>query len=387
MRLELTAADPAALLSKLLKTDVELSDVGQISGLAVQLTIQRSQFSKVQAVCRAEGATWKVLRSTGLLRLLRQALGRPVLVLGFVAILLLTLYVPTKVLFIQVEGAGDIPENKIIMHLENCGIRLGADRTEIRSERVKNALLEAMPELQWVGVNTYGCRAVVSVRPRTQAEREVPERGISSIVAARDGVIRQFTTLQGNTLCKIGQSVTQGQVLISGYSDLGICLRGTQAKGEVYAQTQHALQVLTPSEINQRGEVARQEKKYSVIIGKFRINFFKGSGISDATCVKMYSYNYMTLPGGFQLPIALVAEQTVWHGTNIVKQNPQVAGELLSACADRVLLQSMIAGQIENRYEIVTELDGVYYQVGKYACYEMIGISRPEEDLTKHEVN
>ena len=225
MRLELTAADPAALLSKLLKTDVELSDVGQISGLAVQLTIQRSQFSKVQAVCRAEGATWKVLRSTGLLRLLRQALGRPVLVLGFVAILLLTLYVPTKVLFIQVEGAGDIPENQIIMHLENCGIRLGADRTEIRSERVKNALLEAMPELQWVGVNTYGCRAVVSVRPRTQAEREVPERGISSIVAARDGVIRQFTTLQGNTLCKIGQSVTQGQVLISGYSDLGICLR------------------------------------------------------------------------------------------------------------------------------------------------------------------
>lgn len=37
---------------------------------------------------------------------------------------------------------------------------------------MKNALLSAIPELQWAGVNTYGCRAVISVRERTLPERK-----------------------------------------------------------------------------------------------------------------------------------------------------------------------------------------------------------------------
>lgn len=384
---ELTSAEPTLLLLKLLKAGIDLWDVGEIEGLAVRVTLGRNYFLLLKNLCQVDGASVKVIRSAGILRLLKRIVRRPVLVFGCLLIVVLSLYLPTKVLFVEVEGSGAVPVDKILHRAELCGIRLGADRSEIRSERVKNALLESMPELQWVGVNTHGCRAVISVRQRTQVQQEKSQQGISSLVALRDGVIREMTVLQGSGVCKVGQSVTKGQVLISGYTDLGICLRGTHAQGEIFAETQRSVGVITPSETLRRTVITRQEKKYSLIFGKFRINFFKGSGISDATCDKMYAYHYMTLPGGFQLPVALAVEESRWYDAELETTDKADATERLSDCAAEYLRQQMIAGRIVQRYEIVTALDGAYYQVGKYACYEMIGASRPEEDLGTNEIN
>ena len=366
---------------------IELRDIGEINDLSVRFSFGRNHLPLLKSICKADGATVRVLRSAGLFRLLRRVVRRPVLVLGCTVILALSLYLPTKVLFIEVDGAGVIPGDQILRKAESCGIRLGADRSEIRSEKVKNALLETMPELQWVGINTYGCRAVISVRQRTQIQTEESAEGISSVVAVRDGVIREMTVLQGTGLCKVGQSVTKDQVLISGYTDLGICLRGTHAQGEVFAETHRTICAISPSKVLRRTGIMVREKKYSLIFGNFRINFFKGSGISDTTCDKMYAYHYMTLPGGFRLPVALVVEESrQYDGEDDTLEKVTVA-KLLSDCAGAYLQQQMIAGHVEHRYEIVTASEGAYCQVGKYACYEMIGTSRPEEDLNTNEIN
>ncbi len=384
---ELTSAEPTALLRKLMNAGLELRDVGEITGLSVSVTFGRNHLPLLKSICKADGAKVRVLRSVGFFRLLRRIIRRPVLASGCMVIVALSLYLPTKVLFIEVDGAGVIPVDQILQKAESCGIRLGADRSEIRSEKVKNALLETMPELQWVGINTYGCRAVISVRQRTQVQTEEAPKGISSLVAVRDGVIREMTVLQGVGLCKVGQSVTKDQVLISGYTDLGICLRGTQAQGEVFAETQRTIRAISPSKVLRRTGITAQEKKYSLIFGNFRINFFKGSGISDTTCDKMYVYHYMTLPGGFRLPVALAVEESRQYDSEEDTLEKATAAKLLSDRAGAYLQQQMIAGRVEHRYEIVTVSEGAYYQVGKYACYEMIGTSRPEEDLNTNEIN
>ena len=152
------------------------------------------------------------------------------------------LTVPGRVFFIEIEGNQQIPDRLILEVVQENGIQFGAVRRDIRSEKIKNILLEKIPQLQWVGVNTNGCVAVISVRER-QFENDSQEYSFGSIVASRDAIIQQITVLRGTQLCKVGQAVKAGEILVSAYKDYGISVKMTGAKAEIYGQTEHNLDV------------------------------------------------------------------------------------------------------------------------------------------------
>ena len=87
------------------------------------------------------------------------------------------------------EGNQNVPENLILELASQCGLSFGTERRQVRSEQVKNALLGAVPELEWVGINTAGCVATISVRERQKGENIGQAGGVSSIVASCDGMI------------------------------------------------------------------------------------------------------------------------------------------------------------------------------------------------------
>ena len=247
---------------------------------------------------------------------------------------------------------------------------------------MKNAVLQAIPELEWIGINTSGCVATISVRER-QVDSQVPQStGVSSIVSTCDGVITQISTVAGNPVVKRGDAVKRGQVLISGYTDCGLSIIATRAKGEVYAQTSRELSVVSPKQSGYRGKILTKKKKYSVIIGKNRINFYQGSGILDTSCVKMYEEKYVTLPGGFQLPVAIVTETWILYEESTPADSSVQAESSLSQYAAFYLRNHLIAGKILSKEEILEEDNGVFRFNGKYLCEEMIGQERSEEIIT-----
>ena len=139
----------------------------------------------------------------------QSVLKRPLLYAGLALLFACSLMLPTRILGVWVEGNSTVPTRRILEAAQQSGIRLFAPCAEVRSEKMKNALLSAIPELQWAGVNTYGCRAVISVRERTLPERKPePEKTVGSIVAARDGIVESVTALQGTVLCRPGQAVS-----------------------------------------------------------------------------------------------------------------------------------------------------------------------------------
>lgn len=384
---ELTSADPAGALQAANAAGITLYNTRQMGDLTLRFDIHRADYRRLRKIAKKRGERLTYAGRQGIFWSARQLLGRPVLVLGIVLIVFLTFYLPTRVLFVQVEGNTTIPSRKILEAASECGIIFGTSRREVRSEKMKNALLSAIPELQWAGINTEGCRAVISVRERTKPEQKEDQSGICSIVAARDGVIQQLTVTNGNPICKVGQAVKAGQVLVSGYTDCGICIRATHAEAEVYAQTQRILTAVTPSEYVSRYEITASEKKYSLIIGKKRINFYKGSGISGSSCVKMYSEKYLTLPGGYRLPVALAKEEWVQFRESAGSVDEKTANGILNDFAERYLTAQMIAGQITRHSRQTVCDDGVYRQLGIYACAEMIGITRFEENLEHYEAD
>lgn len=384
---EITSADPAGALRAAAEQGIPVFEAVEDGDLSVRLAIYRRDWRKLGRLCQKRGDTLKILRQRGVYWRARALLRRPVLLVGVMAIVVLTLYLPGNVYFIRVEGNSAIPDNLILERAEECGIRFGASRRAVRSEKMKNALLEAVPELEWAGVNTQGCVATISVRERAVEAEPEPAVEAGGIVAARDGIIRSCTVLGGNPLCKPGQAVRAGELLVSGYTDYGICIRATPAKAEIYADTSRNLTALTPADMAGRGTVIRSETKYSLIIGKKRINFFQGSGISDTTCVKMTSVKTLTLPGGFALPVKLVVERREWYDTEPVPVSGEDGQRLLDAFARDYLTDTMTAGQILRQERTVERIGDIYCLTGQYACLEMIGRSTSWETLDSYGEN
>ena len=377
-------ADIPNLLQRVVKTGITLFRVQQKDLLTVYVWVRRRDLVGLKKIAANQGASATVIKRIGFYWFFRSLIRRPVMLLGITLILLLSWFVPTRILFISVEGNTATPANLILEKASQCGIFFGADRREVRSEKVKNSLLEALPELQWAGVNTYGCTAVITVTERTQKDESSVSRGVSSIVAERDGIIHSCTVTNGNPLCIEGQAVRAGETLVSGYTDCGIKIQATRAKAEIYAQTMRQLTVKTPLDFSQKGEIYQVSQKYSLILGKKRINLYKDSGISPTGCDKMYLQYYCVLPGGFQLPIAVSVERWYYRNTDTVTVGSEVSHDRAENFALDYLAGQMLSGRILGKLESIEISDAVCTLTGRYICLEMIGRERSEEIIKHH---
>ena len=387
VRLEYTSANVAEGIRAINAAGITLYRAEPVDDLTIRFSVRWRQVRALRKLISRRGEQVSSISWKGAVFAAKRMLRRPVLMAGILLILWLTLFLPSRVLFVEVEGNISVPERLILEDAAKYGLGFGTKRSLIRSEKIKNQLMQSIPSLQWVGVNTVGCRAIISVQERTDIPKSQPDSAVSSIVANRDGLIREMTVIKGSPLCKPGQTVKKGQVLISGYTDLGLVIRAEQAQGEVFAETSRSFSAAIPENWLTNVAQARSEKKYSLIIGKKRINFDKGSGILDTSCGKMYSEYYLTLPGGFRLPIALAVERWTFRNQQSEALDEAAARQILSEFAQRQLAQQMVAGRVENQYETISKLDGLFYLSGKYSCCEMIGRTRPEEIIEHHEIS
>ena len=381
VEVELTSADPGRSLMLAADAGIHVFDTRQVSDLTLMFRIRRSDLQKLKKITEKRGDTLRVTRNRGLFWTGKKLMKRPVLLLGLLVMALLALYLPGRIYFVQVEGNQLVSSRQILEAAGDCGIRFGASRREVRSEKMKNNLLAAIPELQWAGVNTKGCVAVISVREKTAGDKEDAGPSVSSMIAVKDGIIVSCTAEKGELKCRVGQAVTEGEILISGYTDCGLCIRASRSIGEIFAQTRQDLAAVTPGEYTVRASKTGVEKKYALVIGKKRINFYKDSGILGITCDKMSTVNYMTLPGGFTLPVALVTE--VWNSYECRTEfaDEARAERILYSFARTYLNQQMLAGRILQKEELISVKDSSFQLTGHYACLEMIGRERSEETL------
>ena len=380
VRVRITSAVPADILTAINNAGILFYDITAKDDLTLVGNIYIQEYLRLKNILHKQGGKIEIVKIAGIYWTVKGLLSRPVLIAGLCLIFFLTLYLPTRVLFIAVEGNSSVSDTLIIDKAKNAGIMFGSSRKAGRSEQVKNTLLGEIPQLQWVGVNTYGCLAVISVRERTAVPKMDENKCVGSIVSVRDGIVETCTVVRGTSLCKPGSAVKAGQVLISGYTDCGILIQATCAEGEVVAKTYWESEQVTPLINQKRGSLVKEKTKISILFGKNLINLWKDSGISDTRCVKMYEKKYLTLPGGFQLPFAVIRERCFYYSLESTAPDEN-AYQWLQDYSARYLKSQMIAGEILSADQELHFTDTICILQGKYHCREMIGRVRYEETI------
>lgn len=382
--LVITCADCAGLLNRIQMERIRAKDIRYQGGLELRITVSGRDYRHVCMLVEKLGGTIRIKRISAIHKSFRSIKKHPAVLLIMLLLLFLTLWLPRRVFFISVDGNDVVPANRILEAAERCGLRFGIERRLVRSEAIKNALLQEIPQLQWAGINTSGCTATISVREKTTQEvKEYTDNQVCSIVAVRDGIIQDCTVYQGNQLCTTGQAVKAGQTLVSGYTDCGTMIKATRADAEITALTFRDLEAITPAATAARGQEKTKKNNYSLRVGKKLIKLSKDSGNVDASCAKIYLEKSIRLPGGFVLPVSLICQTDISY--HCADQLPIVAEEeqWLEDFSKMYLKTSMIAGNVvSSKTELIHE-EAFSCLRGRFACIEMIGQVKYEQMLLK----
>ena len=101
--------------------------------------------------------------------------------------------------------------------------------------------------------------------------------------------------------------MTAGELLVSAYTDFGFKTQVTAARAEIYAETIRRATCVLPQHRSVKEAKTARRSAVSLLVGRRRIALF-GGGIPEKPCEKETKTYWLTLPGGFSLPLGIAQE-------------------------------------------------------------------------------
>lgn len=207
---------------------------------------------------------------------------------------------------IRIDGEGKLDEDEVEALLGECGLSVGDVKSKLDVDSIENRLLILSDDISWISVNITGTVAEVEIRETDVVEDGAERYGASNLVASASGVICGFEDVRGNIVVDIGEAVSEGELLVSGlYGSETQGFRYTSAKGKVLAEVERTLSLEIPRKYQKKEYTGRVREEKSLIFFKNEIKFFIKGGNSYASCDKIDTVEYISMPGGVEIPVGV----------------------------------------------------------------------------------
>ena len=240
----------------------------------VRLVIRASQFKKLHKIKLRTHTRVRLVNRRGGPFILRRLLCRPGLLLGTALGVALFIRLSGFYWGISISGEAPYAKSEILAAAQRCGAYIGAPRKALDTALASNRVLLELPRLSWASLNTDGCFITLNVRAALEKDAGAEHDGAYDIVASRAGLVREITAESGTVLVEVGSAVAEGQVLVSGVTEIGDPwgeepLRHllSHARAEVIAETRHTFTASCPLETVSVREKALGERRALYVLG------------------------------------------------------------------------------------------------------------------------
>lgn len=366
------SAAPERCLNRLAEAEVPFWSTSSVDAFTIRMFVFFRDLKRLRHEAeRAQAEVTVVKESPGIWFFLTW-LRRPCLLLGLALAIFMVLWSPNYIWTISVSGNETIPTSVILRAVDTLGIQFGVRTDSFQSQDIKNRLLNTVDGLQWAAVNCSGGHCQILVKERDVAPELLNRKMAADVIASRDGTIVEMSVLEGQALCQVGDTVTEGQKLVSGINDFVVNLQTARAQAEIYARTWRDLEVKTPAACEAPVEEGRETVARYLQIGRLRIKILGSSSISGVTCDKIIERNTLTLPGGITFPVTLITETCRESETESRSVTKPEASGILQTYGQWAVENSMFAGEILSEKKSITPASGCYVLQGTYSCEEMI---------------
>lgn len=385
--LRVTGAEPEQYLTELSNRHIPFRcpDPPRDYTLHVRVPARyRKRAAAAAAACGCEAVVTSLHGTVKLLTLLKKRWPAALLL---TAALFALLESQARIWDITVEGNETIPTGVILQEAEACGVTIGTRWLDLSQDGFRNELILRLPGLRWATVTMQGSRAHVIVREKWFHDPLVNEDDPSRIVAVKAGLITEVRALHGTASTEKGRAVLPGETLVEGCTTGRFGIQGAAwAAGTVRARTWYELAARAPSEIEVKTPTGEKTTRWSLILGKNRINFYLGSSICPEDCDKIIERYEADWEGVFLLPLALERTTVFGYVTERVPAE-ELREELEAQLTARLLGEIGEDGIVLSAVFTASETGGALTVTLRAECEEQIGALVPLTEAEIEEIN
>lgn len=382
-RVRICGAEPEKFLSALGDRGIAFWESSAPRDFEMTVKIPLRAAKLVRPLAAALGCEGEVLSRHGLPALFSKLRHRVALMICVVTVLVLLFVSGAFIWNIEIEGCETISENEVRQALAECGVDIGACWVGLNQDRVRNGMILKIPEIRWMTVSIRGSHARVILRERRTGPEPVAEDEYVHIVAKKAGIVTTIRAYRGTAVAAENETVLPGEVLVGGYTTGRYGVQGaSRAIGEVWARTWYEKTAVAPVNVTLTVPDGERDVKWSLILGKIRINFYKGSSICPVDCDKIIYVYPLARAGVFTLPVSVEKTVSMSYATE-PQRAEELRGELEAQLMADLLAEIGAEGEVLSSSFTASEEDGVLYVTLRAECHEQIGTPRllTEQDL------
>ncbi len=373
VRVEVSGAEPESILNFCAESGIEFWDADPCEDYSLHLSIHAADYPALEDRNGKNGIEITLLRETGGKKFIAVARARAVLLslmlAGLAAIAASSLFIWR----IDIEGNDTVSSARLMRALEECGVGYGTFWPAMSSDRVKDDILTQMPDIAWLSVNIRSSCAHIVVHERVDKPEIVNEKSPCDIVAAKGGVIKKLSVLEGEAAVTVGDTVAKGDVLVRAVmsSETGDD-RFVHSMAQVQADTWYEISAQVPLTEQVKVKKEGTSTQFSLIIGKKRINFFNDSRNNYTSCDKINKLRYISLGDVFTLPVGYAVQKSHSYETQERAIDEKKAILRLKADLEAELKSKIGNGEIVSQEYSVSKGESVLTVTLRAQCTENI---------------
>lgn len=306
-----------------------------------------SNYREVVKIAKKCQCKIKIIKKRGIPFILNRYRKRKIFAITLGVIVIAIFVVSNFIWNIDITGVDETKQREILEIIQSDGVDIGKYKNKIDLQNLINKIRIAREDVAWVGMEIKGTNLIVKVVEADKKPDIINEDEYCNIVASKDGIITKIEAQNGTPAVNVGDTVKKGEVLVQGwiegkYTDN----RFVHAEGQVMAKVWYSEKEKVYYNQSYENQTGNKEKKYSLNINNFKINFFK-------TLSKFENYDTIStikklkITSNFYLPIEIVVNE------NFEKQQNQVVYDKNEAKEVGIKnLKNKLEEQIHNKENI-----------------------------------
>ncbi len=282
---------------------------------------------------------------------------------------------------VSVTGNEKIKTEAILQKLYEHGIKPGSFKLGMDIDEVADQILLETSDLARMSIAIKGTKVTVNVAERIKPPDLIDKKKPCNIVATKDGVILSVTAKEGVEAVKPGQTVTKGQLLISGTimnkDKPEEQLMTVHSMGSVKARTWYEASSLVETKVVENRRTGKYKNLYTLDLFTKNIKLFHGK-IPYNNSEHVQIKNKLSIGEDLVFPIQLISDRYYEYEIFEKQISMEDARSIAAGKAVQLAMDQVPEGAevLKRDVSIIQGDNGVNTATAIIECLEDIGVTQ-----------